>query len=77
MIVLPDITLRLAVSSYTYPKLLEVLQRYPPESNLASTTAVVREALDAMLKVGLDAGGNTIVSWDPGIRWFRLWAPTD
>ncbi len=60
----PRVTVRLGVGSYTYAKLQEVLGRYSAASALSSTTALIIEALDSMLKSGQDRGGNNIMSWD-------------
>ncbi len=75
MLVLSGITVRLGVSSYTYMKLQEILRRYPAATALASTTAEIKRFLDEMLKVGLDEGGNVIISWDPEIWGYRRWSP--
>ncbi len=64
----PRVTVRLGVSSYTYAKLQEVLGRYSTISMLSSTTALIMESLDQVLKTGQDRGGNNIMSWD-----YREW----
>ena len=69
----PRVTVRVGVGSYTYAKLQEVLERYSTISALSSTTAVIMESLDRMLKIGQDHGGNNIVSWDyKEWRWILL-----
>jgi DNA-binding transcriptional MerR regulator/GGDEF domain-containing protein len=67
----PGITVRLGVGSYTYEKLQEIIRRYPTSTSLASTEANIRRYLDDILKVGLDARGNMIMSWDPE-RWTNV-----
>jgi len=64
----PRITVRLSVGSYTHAKLQEVLGRYPTTSALSSTTALILDSLDSMLKAGQDDGGNVIYSWD-----YKFW----
>jgi GGDEF domain-containing protein len=64
----PPITVRVGVGSYTYAKLRDVLGRYSTISASSSTTALIMESLDQMLKAGQDLGGNNIMSWD-----YREW----
>ncbi|SRR5713101_347553 len=64
----PEVTVRLGVGSYTYAKLQKVLERYSAATALSSTTVLIIEALDMMLKAGQDQGGNNIMSWD-----YREW----
>jgi GGDEF domain-containing protein len=64
----PAVTVRLSVGSYTHAKLQEVLGRYPTTSALSSTTALILDFLDRMLKAGQDDGGNVIYSWD-----YKIW----
>ncbi len=70
---LPNVTVRLGVSSYPYKKLKEVLQRYPVETAVATVRALIMFNLDETLEIGRREGGNCIVSWDPVIwGWRRL-----
>jgi hypothetical protein len=72
-----DITVRLGVSSYPYQKLEELLQRYPDETAIASTIALIMSGgLDLLLKLGQDEGGDVIFSWDPEIWGYRKWKPS-
>lgn len=77
MLILPDITVRLGVGSYTYMKLKEILQRFSSNTALASTAAMITASLDGMLKVGQDEGGKVIISWDPKIWGYRRWSPSE
>jgi GGDEF domain-containing protein len=71
-----EITVRLGVASYQYTKLEEILQRYPVEKALASTTALITNLLDLMLKAGQDGGGNVVFSWDYQMWGYRSWSPS-
>jgi GGDEF domain-containing protein len=72
----PRVTVRIGVGSYTYAKLQGVLERYPAATALSSTTALIIESLDGMLKTGQDLGGNNISSWDyREWRWIP-WSPS-
>jgi hypothetical protein len=66
---LSNVTVRLAVTSYSYTKLKDFFQRpqYP-------VVARITGALDEALKVGKDAGGNIVISWDDNTRRFVRWS---
>ncbi len=64
MLVLDDVTGRLAVTSYYYWKLEEILLRYPEETAVAEVGAKIGRTLDYALKVAMDAGGNIVLTWD-------------
>jgi len=76
---LPDVTVRLGVSSYSYSKLKEVLGRYPVEATVAETRALLMRNLDESLVLGQREGGNCIMSWDPDpeIWGYRRWVPAE
>jgi GGDEF domain-containing protein len=74
---LPDVTVRLGVSSYRYSKLKEILGRYPVETTIAETRALLMQNLDEGLVRGQREGGNCIITWDPGIWGYRLWSPSE
>ena len=74
---LPNVTVRLGVSSYPYKKLKEVLQRYPVETAVATLRALIMVNLDEQLEKGRREGGNCIVSWDPVIWGSRRWFPSE
>ncbi len=74
---LPDVTVRLGVNSYKYGKLKEVLGRYPVETTVAETRALLMRNLDEGLDLGQRVGGNRIMSWDPDIWGYRRWSPSE
>lgn len=74
---LPNVTVRLGVSSYKYRKLKEVLRRYPAEATIAETRAVLMQNLDLQLDIGQREGGNIIISWDNDIWGSRQWSPSE
>ncbi len=74
---IPNVTVRLGVSSYKYIKLKEVLQRYLPESAIASVRALIMFSLDEELELGQREGGNCIFSWDHDIWGYRRWSPSE
>jgi GGDEF domain-containing protein len=71
----PGVTVRLGVNSYTHAKLQEVLGRDPTISALSSTTALITQSLDEVLRTGQDLGGNNIMSWDYTVWGWTLWLP--
>ncbi len=74
---LPNVTVRLGVSSYKYSKLKEVLGRYPAETAVAEVRAVLMINLDESLEIGQREGGNIIISWDNDIWGYRQWSPLE
>ena len=65
MLELASVTVHLGVSTYTYEKLAELLQRYPPETAPIYVRTVILAGMDTKLERGKLEGGNCIVSWDP------------
>lgn len=65
LVELPSITVRLGVTSYTYTKLYEVLQRYSEATAGADVRATILHFLDVALDQAKQGGGNMIVSWYP------------
>ena len=74
---LPNVTVRLGVLSYEYRKLKEVLGRYPAETAVAEVRALLMQNNELSLEMGQREGGNVIISWDPQIRAYRLWSPSE
>ena len=74
---LPNVTVCLGVASYKYSKLKEVLGRYPAETAIAETRAVLMQNLDLSLEIGQREGGNIIISWDNDIWGYRQWSPSE
>ena len=74
---LPDVTVRLGVYSYIHRKLKEILGRYPVETTVAETRALLMQNLDEGLVRGQREGGNCIISWDPEIWGYKLWSPSE
>jgi DNA-binding transcriptional MerR regulator len=74
---LTNVTVRLGVSSYKYSKLKEVLGRYPAESAVAETRAVLMRNLDESLDMGQREGGNVIISWDYDIWGYKRLPPAE
>ena len=76
MLELSNITVRLAVTSYPYKKLEELLQRYPSATAITEVRVLITRSLDEVLDLGLREGGNTVMSWDPEIWGYVRWSPT-
>ena len=74
---IPNVTVRLGVSSYKYSKLEEVFGRYPVETAVSEVRAVIMQNLDETLNLGQREGGNVIISWDPVIWDYRRWSPSE
>lgn len=64
MLELSGITVHLGVSTYTFEKLDELLQRYPSQSAPIYVRTLVLAGMDTKLERGKLEGGNCIVSWD-------------
>lgn len=74
---LPNVTVRLGVSSYKYKKLKEILQRYSSEAAVAMVRALVMQNLDLGLERGQSEGGNVIITWDYDMWGYRRWSPSE
>jgi DNA-binding transcriptional MerR regulator/GGDEF domain-containing protein len=74
-ILLPEVTVRLGVSSYTYKKLEENLESDDPVNIIAEVRVKISRALDVALNMGMDEGGNVVISWYRETRGFGLWSP--
>jgi GGDEF domain-containing protein len=68
MVTFSNITVRLAVSSYFYEKLKEILQRYSTENAIVEARLLLMRFLDEGLDRGKRAGGDKVMSWDPHNR---------
>jgi GGDEF domain-containing protein len=68
MVTFSNITVRLAVSSYFYSKLREILQRYSTENAIVEARLLLMRFLDEGLDIGKRAGGDQVMSWDPHNR---------
>jgi hypothetical protein len=66
-LIVPDITVRLGVTSYKRTKLKELLQRY---GSVVDVCARLSQDLDTVLKMGMDEGGNIVISWEPKTKAF-------
>lgn len=76
-IVLPEVTVRLGVTSYTYKKLEENLESGDPVNIVAEVRAKISRALDAALNMGADEGGNVVISWYRETRSYDRWSPSE
>lgn len=72
---IPDITVRLGVTSYLFTKLAEVLARYAPMNAVDEVKALIISGLDTPLNLARDDGGNAVFSWEPTIRNYIRWSP--
>jgi GGDEF domain-containing protein len=72
--VFPDITVHLAVTSYKRDKLEEFLQEYP---SIAGISAMIYQALDTVLKLGIEEGGNVVMAWQPDKGAYGRWSPEE
>ncbi|MGZ3627124.1 MAG: MerR family transcriptional regulator [Ktedonobacteraceae bacterium] len=75
-IVLPEVTVRLGVSSYAYKKLEENLELGDLVNIVAEVRVKISRALDVALNMGMDEGGNVVFSFNRETRAFRLWSPS-
>lgn len=63
MLRLSGITVHMGVSSYTFPKLAELLQRYPEHVAVKSVHILFVAGIEEIMERGKSLGGNCIVSW--------------
>jgi GGDEF domain-containing protein len=75
-IVLPDVTIRLGVISYTYSKLEENLESTFPVNIIPQVRGKIALALDVALNMGMDEGGNVVISWSRETGGYMRWSPT-
>jgi hypothetical protein len=70
VLIVPDITVHLAVSSYRGEKLRQMLEE---ASSVVDISTKISQQLDSALKLGLDEGGNVIITYDPAYHAFKAW----
>lgn len=75
MLELPNITVRLAVASYPFAKLKELVNRYSTVGALETTRSILLQNIDEALKRGQVEGGDIIVSWDHDSWGHKIWTP--
>jgi DNA-binding transcriptional MerR regulator/GGDEF domain-containing protein len=75
MVELTDITIRLGITSYSYPKLSEILRTHTPEYAIPEVRSIITSALDVALVKGQIEGGNVVISWDDEQHNFFRWSP--
>ena len=71
-IIIPNVSLHLAVNWYSYEKLKEFLnlEQY---HTVADVSSIIYRSLDSVLKLGMDDGGNVVYAWDPKIGTFATY----
>jgi DNA-binding transcriptional MerR regulator/GGDEF domain-containing protein len=74
LLVLPNVTVRLGVSNYTFLKLKEVLGRYKVGGAVAETRTLILNNFLQSLKIGQDNKGDCIVSWDHDTWGYNIWS---
>ncbi len=74
LIELPNVTVRLGVSSYGFKKLKEILGRF---DTIAQTRDLLMRNFDVQLDTGQREGGNVIISWDNELWGYRSLSSTD
>ncbi|GCF08271.1 MerR family transcriptional regulator [Dictyobacter arantiisoli] len=70
-----DVSIRLGITAYEYPKLAEILREHIPEYALPEVRSIITSALDVALVKGQIEGGNVVVTWDYDQRNFIRWSP--
>lgn len=71
---LQDLTVRVAVTSYSYSYLNEVLQRYSDIHMAAEVSAMIIHFLDRGLNWAYEQGGDVVVFWDHERKDFVSWS---
>ncbi len=75
-LMLPDISVHLGVTHYSYDKLLDFLIASQMRSN-AEISSTLYHSLDFVLKLGIDTGGDTVYAWNPIARTFAPYQPEE
>ncbi len=70
--IIPDVSLHLAVTWYSYDKLKEFLETKQYQT-IADVSSILYRTLDSVLKLGIDEGGNVIYGWDPETATFAAY----
>jgi DNA-binding transcriptional MerR regulator/GGDEF domain-containing protein len=70
IITISNLTVRLGVTSFTYQKLKEILQRYSPETAVPEVRKQIMGMFEEELAQGKRKGGNIVMSWDPALQGF-------
>ena len=71
---LPNVTVHLGITSYTYAKLHEILQRSANDTAIAETESLILGSLDEVLAIGQRKGGDVIISWDHASWGYQPWS---
>jgi GGDEF domain-containing protein len=75
LLVLQNVTVRLGVLNYKYPKIKEVLGRYEAGNAVAETrTLILTNNFLQALTLGQNYGGDCVVSWDYEKWGYILWS---
>ena len=73
MINIQDVTVRMGIHSYTFDKMLELLDRYSGERETAVlyVRKLIMKSFNGVLDKGRREKGNVIFTWDPQIWGYR------
>lgn len=73
MISINDVTVRMGIHSYTYEKMIELLDRYKSEHETAvlQVRKLIMKSFNGVLDKGRRQKGNVIFTWDPQIWGYR------
>lgn len=73
IIIIPNVSLHLAVGWYSYEKLREFLEMVEQYPGIADVSSTIYRSLDSVLKLGMDDGGDVIYGWDPETETFAVY----
>ena len=73
-IIIPNVSLHMAVGWYSYEKLKEFFEI--EEYNVVDISAILYRTLDSVLKLGMDEGGNIVYAWNPAAATFTAYQST-
>lgn len=74
MVEMPNVTVRIVVTSYPFSKLEDFLRR-PQYSAINDVIARIINSLEEGLKVARDEGRDVVIAWDPDSNMFKRWSP--
>ncbi len=70
-IIIPNVSLHLAVNWYSYEKLKDFFE--VEDYNVVDVSSIIYRSLDSVLKLGMDEGGDVVYAWNPATATFTAY----
>jgi GGDEF domain-containing protein len=75
IIIIPNVSLHLAVGWYSNQKLKEFFEE--EDHNVVDVSAILYRTLDSVLKLGMDEGGDVVYAWNTATKTFTAHTSED